>query len=158
MRRLRTQALEQLRQKHQLADVGERERERPRGNARIELLFGEDSLLKLHHERPQGISIARWCETTKPGPENERAIRAELGGAKPSTLQALDIRAEGGEAEAADEFLRLAGEHGAADDLDPAAAERDLVHGRSRASIIAVSWLKKRKTRVSGAAKFPAKS
>jgi len=31
-------------------------------------------------------------------------------------------------------------------DLDPAAAERDLVHGRSRASIIAVSWLKKRKT------------
>jgi SAM-dependent methyltransferase len=53
--------------------------------------------LELHHERPQGISIARWCETTKPGLENERAIRAELAGAPLSTLQALDIRAEDGE-------------------------------------------------------------
>jgi len=53
--------------------------------------------LELHHERPQGISIARWCETTKPGPENERAIRAELEAAPLLTLQALDVRAEDGE-------------------------------------------------------------
>ncbi len=48
-------------------------------------------------ERPQGISIHRWCETTACGPENEAAIRAELFAATPAMRRALDVREEAGE-------------------------------------------------------------
>ncbi len=48
-------------------------------------------------ERPQGISVARWCEVAASGPDNETAIRAALSTADPSLLRALDIRAEAGE-------------------------------------------------------------
>jgi ubiquinone/menaquinone biosynthesis C-methylase UbiE len=48
-------------------------------------------------ERPQGIAVKRWCETTACGPDNEAAIRAELSAATPAMRRALDIREEGGE-------------------------------------------------------------
>jgi len=54
-------------------------------------------VLELSCERPQGVSIATWCLTTKPGPENERAICAELAAAPASSLRALGIRSEAGE-------------------------------------------------------------
>lgn len=48
-------------------------------------------------ERPQGISVKRWCETTACGPESESAIRAELAAATPAMRRALDVREEAGE-------------------------------------------------------------
>jgi SAM-dependent methyltransferase len=48
-------------------------------------------------ERPQGIAVKRWCETTACGPDNEAAIRAELAVATPAMRRALDVREEVGE-------------------------------------------------------------
>src|SRR5262249_9507148 len=65
-------------------------------------------------------------------------------------LEDLDFLAgEGGEAEAADEFVGLSGEHRAADDFDPAASSRELMHGCPEASIIGPPWRTKRKRRTS---------
>src|SRR5206468_4057438 len=61
-------------------------------------------------------------------------------------LEDLDLLAgDGGEAEPSDQFLGLSREHRSADHFNPAAAARELMHGRPTRSIIAFAWPKKRK-------------
>jgi SAM-dependent methyltransferase len=48
-------------------------------------------------ERPQGITVGRWCEVAASGAESEAAIRAALAGAGADVLAALGIRERDGE-------------------------------------------------------------
>ena len=53
--------------------------------------------LETGSERPQGVTVRRWCEVAASGAEAEAAIRARLRAAPPAMLRALDVREQDGE-------------------------------------------------------------